>query len=327
MDKHNTIMFHKLRGFVAGKYLTSGFVVFVFAVLLSTVALPQAAFAGGGVGCPLCATEPTSLLQKAIQAGSQAVEKITSSKAVAEYTKEYVLDPAVNTAAQRLLSNAVDAIANKAKSAIVEKGGTKMPAFVRDIAEHYINQAALEAKLYGAQVMQLPLCNYFDGDPNAPIGDFKPFLSARLKNSGVENVDIFAASCKLAAIVPGGHVGAFLGGDFTQGGWSAWNTAIIQGNNQLAANTASQIELARQIQLKKHQDEMELAWGGGAKSLRDPITGKITLPGSVLTAQINAGISSSQFGTLTNADEIGEIIAAAVSRSVAKAIDGSGLFE
>ncbi len=111
----------------------------------------------------------------------------------------------------------------------------------------------------------------------------------------------------------------FMSGDSFS--WAEWNSYTqTPQNNPFGATIGGQIELDRRIAQSLGIQSNLLDWGGGFLSSRDPQTGKITSPGSVIEKQVNERLGSGQ-RRLEMADEFDEIVNALVNQLVLVAIN------
>lgn len=155
---------------------------------------------------------------------------------------------------------------------------------------------------------------------------------------------------------------AFLRGDFSQGGLSAWfSTTMNQQNNPYGAYQLALGELDRRLSSAQGERITELDWGDGFMSYRgdclvdsDSLTAaqkadgvdatdlaeggsatslaevdnclyrEIKTPGSVISSQLNAALPKSMEG-LVAADEIDEVIGALMQQLVTQVIGKTGL--
>ncbi len=289
-------------------------IVLVFAVIVMMGVFPEKAQAGGAVFCANCSNLVTQLIERALAQVDQAIQAIISANSTAGYIKEYVLDPAAWALKTNLLNRAVDDMINVAEGQFSDR-----PAYIRNFAQHYLDEAKKEALAYGQDILDLDICDFYAGDPSA-FGDFKTSLKIGIENSSKADRDAAAKAqtCKLNGVT-GNAPGAFLSGQFAVGGWDAWNVAMIQGDNpiqkistQQRANTASQAAAIGNAA----QDADN---GNGAQSTKDA-NGNIKTPGAVINYQLNASIGS-KLTNITNIDELGEMLGAFVSTIVVDSIN------
>lgn len=138
---------------------------------------------------------------------------------------------------------------------------------------------------------------------------------------------------------------AYLAGDFSQGGFSAWHATITncQNNPYCAYQIAAQ-EVDSRLAAAGGQRITELNWGDGFMSFRgncktfanaqeavaalnntDNCIGKpIRTPGTVIASQLNQALPKGMEGLVT-ADEIDEVIGALLQQLVNKVIGNDGL--
>jgi hypothetical protein len=127
------------------------------------------------------------------------------------------------------------------------------------------------------------------------------------------------ARCSLSDIVD--NVEAFADGDFTSVGWNGFHSITQNPNNnptrsyQIARNT-----LDARIENQENKVGIELDWGRGLFSFKDPETNETTSPGAVIEAQINNRLDNPDQRLLV-ADEFDEIISALVNQLIKVALN------
>ena len=90
-------------------------------------------------------------------------------------------------------------------------------------------------------------------------------------------------------------------------------------NNPFGATIYGQIELNKRIASSLGIQSTLLDWGGGFFSSKDPKTGEIRTPGSVIEKQLNDRLGSGQ-RRLEIADEFDEVVNALVNQLIKIAI-------
>ena len=135
------------------------------------------------------------------------------------------------------------------------------------------------------------------------------------------------ASCTLGDITRNAE--AFLGGDFSQGGWPAWFRIHIDSqNNPFGAYAIATAELDARIRARQDAGRWEVTVGGGFFSKKQCTTDangrefcQIITPGAQINAQL-AQVLGSGFRQLELADEIDEIVNALIAQLSQQALTG-----
>ena len=127
----------------------------------------------------------------------------------------------------------------------------------------------------------------------------------------------------------------FLAGDFSKGGWEAWN-ALTQNpmNNPIGAYTHSSSDATEQAAERREIEQLKLNFGDGFRSLqsclekdeleRCVVQGAIRTPGKIIQNQLTETLGS-PLRQLENADELNEILSAVVGNLMNSVIGSSGL--
>jgi len=191
---------------------------------------------------------------------------------------------------------------------------------VRDLERELLNLQQSISDEFSVEISGLNTCNFFSG--------FQEDLTnlARLSNrNNYQNK--FAVRIDCAFDDSGINAQAFYN-DFNQGGWDALKTTFMRPESAtpFGAYLETQDELARRQADEEQRELEELAWGRGLRPLKDAATGLITTPASVIEAQLNE-VLSSQLRGLENADELSEMVVAAVSNLITSQVMNSGVFD
>ncbi|HEX2792309.1 MAG TPA: hypothetical protein VHO23_01155, partial [Candidatus Paceibacterota bacterium] len=134
---------------------------------------------------------------------------------------------------------------------------------------------------------------------------------------------------------------AFLGGDFSKGGYSAlFSTIVNPQNNPYGAYDVALRELNTRLSATQGTRQQELNWGDGFMSFRDcgsaagievQLAGSndcfgasIKTPGSVIAPRINEALGLGE-KSLVTADEIDEIVGALFQQLVGHVLGSGGL--
>ncbi len=138
--------------------------------------------------------------------------------------------------------------------------------------------------------------------------------------------------CTLSGVV--GNLEKFAEGDFTQGGWTGWLELSKKQNNVYGAYIQANEEYHSRLLDKLNQQLKKLDWGNGFLSFErcvlvpvpDEAGGgppqqrcEVTTPGAVIEEQLNNNLDSGR-QRITVADEVDEILGAALSQLVKQAL-------
>lgn len=126
-------------------------------------------------------------------------------------------------------------------------------------------------------------------------------------------------ACTLSRIVE--NIEGFANGDFSQGGWDGWfHMTQYAPNNPYGSRYETQRDLEIRIASAYGEQRINLDWGNGFLSFKDPETGKTTTPGRIIDQQINQRLFNGERRLLI-ADEFDEIIDALVNQLVKVALN------
>jgi len=230
---------------------------------------------------------------------------VSSAHLTAWTGKETVADAAayiVSQAAQNLLIQQV-------KNKIINFDGA--PAFIRDLEMHLLDLEDKTAGILGGEIISATVC------------DFYPTYKTELKNtvelSTRKNYDTkFKAKINCTIANPN-----LFYDDFNAGGWDAWEQMLLNpsGNHPYGTYVTAQEELSVRQGFEQNREEQELVWGDGFRALKDNLTGLVKTPGNVVQQQLNAALSSS-LQSITNADELTEILVGFVTVVINDALNG-----
>lgn len=120
--------------------------------------------------------------------------------------------------------------------------------------------------------------------------------------------------CTLSDIIENAE--GFVEGNFEEGGWEGWfHMTQNNQNNPYGARYIFEKELDRRIAISQNKVNIDLTWGNGFLSFKDPETGETQTPGKVIDEQINNRLFNGERRLLI-ADEFDEIINALVNQLV-----------
>ncbi len=112
------------------------------------------------------------------------------------------------------------------------------------------------------------------------------------------------------------NVRAFADGDFSAGGWDAFLEYTQNPyNNSYGARITAQSDLDSRISRSQALAEWELDKNDGYLSIRNPETGEITTPGSIVKSQVENRLNA-PINRLTFADEFDEIMNSMVNQFI-----------
>jgi hypothetical protein len=124
-------------------------------------------------------------------------------------------------------------------------------------------------------------------------------------------------------------VGAFINGDFSAGGWSAWFELVLNPQNtQVGSSLKAKLIMNDKLAEKEANEREKLDWGDGFRSLEACSTDDsgeekctITTPGSIIKDQASFALEIPAL-SLINADEMNEVLGALFSNLAQQAITG-----
>ncbi len=179
------------------------------------------------------------------------------------------------------------------------------PVFVEDPEQFFADIADIQAGAFLGELSNGFLCS--------PIQNIVRVNLAQSYNSQFSPY----GACTFTAV--SGNLESFMSG---QSGfnWVDWQSYTQEPyNNPFGATLGGQIQLDQRISSALGLQTNQLDWGAGFLSSRDPVTGKITSPGSVIEKQVNERLGSGQ-RRLEIADEFDEIVNALVNQLIKVAI-------
>ena len=115
--------------------------------------------------------------------------------------------------------------------------------------------------------------------------------------------------CTITQIV--NNVDSFVQGDFTQGGWTGWLS--LGQNNSYNSLVQAQESLNFQINARQNIELSKLNWGNGFLSIKNPSTGEIQTPGTVIGNYMNK-VTGSNLDTAQLANSFDDIIFALLNQ-------------
>lgn len=179
------------------------------------------------------------------------------------------------------------------------------PVFVEDPGQFFADVADIQAGAFINELSNGFLCE--------PI---RNVVRVNLANNYNSQIGGYSPQCTFTGAA--GSLEQFMAGDSFS--WADWNSYTQDPqNNPFGATLAGQIELDRRIAGALGIQSKVLDWGVGFLSSKDPETGKITSPGSLIQDGLNDRLGSGQ-RRLEIADEFDEIVNALVNQLVKVAI-------
>ncbi len=187
----------------------------------------------------------------------------------------------------------------------INSGFNGNPAFVEDPSQFFSDIADVQAAVFLNEISGGLFCT--------PIKDIVRINLAQNYNAQIAP---YGGQCSFSAV--SGSLEQFMGGETFS--WQDW-TSYTQNsqNNPFAATIGGSIELNNRIAASLGVESKLLDWSAGFLSKKDPQTGKITSPGSLLQEQINTKLGSGQ-RRLEIADEFDEIVNALVNQLITIAL-------
>lgn len=189
----------------------------------------------------------------------------------------------------------------------INNGFEGNPVFVDDPEKFFRDIADIEA---GQLIQELGggfLCEPFR--VNIQIG---------LLNSYGRRSSGYTDYCTLTDII--NNVDGFVEGNFKEGGWKGWfHMTQNPYNNYYGAYYYSELELNRRIWVSQNTLNIDLTWGNGFLSFKDPESGETTTPGRIIDQQINNRLFNGERRLLV-ADEFDEIINALINQLIKVAV-------
>ncbi|MEK7079776.1 MAG: hypothetical protein AAB901_00620 [Patescibacteria group bacterium] len=277
---------------------------------------PRPAHAVFGIGDIVL--DPTNLIQTTA----------TAIASVGLNTKEFVLDPIAWIVAKA-------AIASLTKSTVnwINSGFQGSPAFVTDLRANLLKVSDAVAGQFFDELAGNII--------NSPYGD--EIATAVRTGYYLSTGGQFYVQNPFTLDQYSSDPTAFLNGDFSQGGFSAFFSTIVnQQNNPYGAYQLAAGELDRRLATAGTRRVTELNWGQGFMGFRDctdDIDGSdavalaetdtclqetIKTPGTVIAARLNQSLGASQ-DSLVTADEIDEVLGALFTQLTTKVLGSGGL--
>ena len=187
----------------------------------------------------------------------------------------------------------------------INSGFQGNPVFVNDPIGFFNNLADYQASMFLYELGGGFMC--------PPIQDVVRMNIAQSYNQAIQPFPQ-RAQCTFT-----GNLDQFMSGQsFTWDDWFQYTQNPY--NNPLGATMFSTMEMDRRISQSVGLESQMLDWGGGFFSARDPETGFITSPGSVIENQVNQRLFSGQ-RRLEIADEFDEVVHALVNQLIRIAVD------
>lgn len=179
------------------------------------------------------------------------------------------------------------------------------PVFVQDPGQFFADVADIQAGAFINELSNGFLCE--------PI---RNVVRVNLANNYNGQIGGYSPQCTFTGAA--GNLEQFMAGDSFS--WADWDSYTQNPqNNPFGATLAGQVELDRRIASALGVQSKVLDWGVGFLSSKDPETGKITSPGSLIQDGLNDRLGSGQ-RRLEIADEFDEIVNALVNQLVKVAI-------
>lgn len=188
----------------------------------------------------------------------------------------------------------------------INSGFQGNPVFVDNPEQFFSDIADLEAGRFLGEISNGYLCSPIQ----APV---------RLNIANTYNNSISPYSnrgrCTFSGI--SGNMESFLSGNSFS--WQDWISYSRPSNNTYGATVSAQLELDKRIASALGTESKLLDWGRGFLSFKDPETGKISSPGTIIEGQINSRLGSSE-RRIEMADEFDEVVNALVNQLIKIAI-------
>lgn len=188
----------------------------------------------------------------------------------------------------------------------INSGFEGNPVFVDNPEQFLSDIADIEAGNFLAELSGGYLCSPLQ----API-------RINLTNSYYSRINPFSDRAACTFTEQAGSLDQFIAGETFS--WVDWNSYNQPYNNQFTASIYGQIELDRRIANALNTQSTLLDWGRGFLSFKDPETGEINSPGSLIEQQVNRRLGNPEQRILM-ADEFDEIVNALVNQLIRVAI-------
>jgi hypothetical protein len=188
----------------------------------------------------------------------------------------------------------------------INSGFQGNPVFVENPEQFFADVADIEAGNFLGEISSGYLC----GPIQSPV-------RINLANSYNNRISPYSqrGQCTFSGI--SGNLDQFISGQ--SGNWQDFISYQRPQNNTYGATVSAQLELDKRIAQAINTESQLLAWGRGFLSFKDPETGEISSPGSVIEQQLNDRLGSGQ-RRLEIADEFDEIVNALVNSLIKIAI-------
>lgn len=254
-------------------------------------------------------------IQKAIsEALAKAFGEVVSTEVPAKDSQQRAKESGTSIAGVPILPswdqvgwcaiNSVIESLGAATVAWINSGFQGNPAFVEDPEQFFADVADIQAGIFLNELSSGLLCT--------PIQNWVRINIASNYNSSLA----YAPQCSFSAI--SGNLEQFMSGETFS--WTDWLSYTQNpNNNPFGATLGAKIELDQRIAAALGTQSKILDWGGGFLSYKNPETGKITSPGSVIQDQLNQRLFSGQ-KRLEIADEFDEVVTALVNQLIKVAI-------
>jgi hypothetical protein len=202
------------------------------------------------------------------------------------------------------LVNSIIETISKATVQWINSGFQGNPAFIEDPGQFFGDVADIQAVSFLNEVTGGALCT--------PIRDWLRIDLAQNYNNRFNPYGQQQCSFENNALT-----------QFTSGetfSWNDWlNYSQNSDSNRFGASTYGQIALNNRITSALGMQQQQLQWNAGFLSKKDPETGKVTSPGSVIQEQLNERLFSGQ-RRLEISDEFDEVVSALVNQLIKIAI-------
>lgn len=293
---------HKNMSFFASRTIFSAVFIFILAAFFLIPSNSAHAILGAGA--------PTGVFVPSGDIVNTAAIHTTAANEVAQSTKEYTLDYAVNLAAKLMLRSVTNSVVSW-----INSGFEGSPAFVTDPAGMLQDVGDQIAGDFIAGTELGFLCEPFSLDIRLAL------------NLGYSADFVEKNYCRLTGVIANTeNFAKYTSGDFSQGGWDSWiQISQNPSNNPLSAFLEAKNELAIRTASGRELEIMKWDWGEGFLSWQECIRedrdgnciekGPIETPGSVIEKQLNDAVGSGA-RQLEVADEVNEIVSALVGQLV-----------
>jgi len=190
----------------------------------------------------------------------------------------------------------------------INSGFEGNPVFVQDPAQFFGDIADAEAGAFLGEISGGFLCE--------PIRNIVRVNIAQQYNNSISPY-ASRGQCTFSGI--SGNLDQFMSGETFS--WDDWLSYTQNpNNNPVGATLYGNIELNNRIASKIGVNSKLLEWGRGFLSFKDPETGQITSPGSLIEGQLNQRLFNGE-SRISMADEFDEVVNALVNQLVKIAIN------